>query len=211
MGALMSSLDHSEQLLPDFDGLANLFVQAGAFCSPAEFHGSLCGHLAAGGRYEPTTWLAAATELMEITEVRDESLVSALQSIYQVSLEQLSNGRFEFSLLVPEDEAPMSVRAEALGQWCHGFLSSYGIAGGGVEGQLSEDALDAIQDMVQISQIAAESGEDEGEEADFVEVFEYVRMSAMLIFSECNTDSVGANGEDQSELEQNPPAGKLLH
>ena len=210
MGVLMSSHDHSGKLLPDIEGLANLFVQAGAFCSPAEFHGSLCGHLSAGGRYEISNWLTVSAELMEITEIKDESLISALQLLYQVSLEQLSNGSFEFSLLVPDDEAPMSSRAEALGQWCHGFLSSYGIAGGRGEGLLSEDALDAIQDMVQISQIAADSDGDEEDEADFVEVFEYVRMSAMLIFSECNTDS-DVKGDGQSELEQNSPAGKLLH
>ena len=200
----MLSKDSSEQSLPEFDKLANLFVQAGAFCSPAEFHGTLCGHLAAGGRYDPANWLLAAAEMMEIAVVSEQELSASLQALYQASLQQLGGSNFEFALLLPEDETPMSQRAKALGEWCHGFLGGYGMAGGSVEGKLSDDALDAMQDMVQISQIAAEQGDDPeagGEEADFFEVYEYVRMSAMLIFSECN----------QPVAAQSAPAGEPLH
>ncbi len=94
----------------------------------------------------------------------------------------------------------MSQRTEALGLWCHGFLSGYSMAGGGVEGKLSAEAADAFRDLLQVSQIASDAEED-GSEADFFEVYEYVRMSGMLIFSECNL----------AEVPKAAPPGESLH
>ncbi len=196
----MLNKDSSDNSLPDFDSLANQFLQAGALGSPAELHGCLCGHLAAGGRFEGTDWLVSAATMLELGSIEQEELAAALQRLYQVSLGQLSGGDFDFVLLMPDEDAAMTQRAEALGQWCQGFISGYGMAGGSVDG-LGEDARDALQDMVQISQIAIDQEEDDGDEADFTEVYEYVRMSSLLIYSECNAPAP----------EQGAPADAPLH
>lgn len=195
----MLSEDSVEKALPDFDTLANELVRAGGFGSPSELHGCLCGHLAAGDRYEPASWLSTAAEILEISELSDQGLAESLHRLYQVSLEQLTSGDFSFSLLMPDDETAMAQRSEALGLWCHGFLSGYSIAGG-VEDKLSEDARDAFRDMVQVAQIALDS-DDDGNEADFVEVYEYIRMSGLLIFAECN----------EPALSESVPPGESLH
>ncbi len=57
----------------------------------------------------------------------------------------------------------------------------------GEQGQnLSTDAQDGLRDLVQIAQIESEGGAEE-DESLLMEVEEYVRMAAMLLFSECNS------------------------
>ncbi len=197
----MLTKDLSEQGLPDFDALASLFVRQGAFCSPAELHGSLCGHLAAGQRYAAAAWLQAAAQMMDVAALDEDTLVTELTALYPLSLGQLSGANFEFSLLLPDDEAPMPQRTEALGLWCHGFITGYAMAGGTMEGHLSADARETLQDLVQIAQVAADAEGNESDEVDFVEVCEYVRVSVLLVFSECN-DTVAEPGV---------PAGEPLH
>lgn len=188
--------------LPEFDTLADQFVQQGAFCSPAELHGSLCGQLAAGGRYGSSDeWLQAAVGLMDIGELTDAPLIDGLTAMYEISLEQLTSGEFGFALLLPDDDTPINLRAEALGQWCEGFLAGYAMGGGKTDGGLSDEARETLRDLITISQIATDTDEEESSEGDFTEVFEYVRMSAMLIFAECNG----------VPMDQGAPPGAKLH
>lgn len=188
--------------LPEFDLLANQFLQQGAFCSPAELHGSLCGQLAAGGRYEDEAeWLQAATGLMDVGELTDPAVIESLTLIYQITQGQMTSGDFSFDLLLPDEEAPVNTRAESLGHWCEGFLAGYAMAGGKVEQDLSAEAKETLRDLITISQIASDTDEEDSDEADFTEVFEYVRMSALLIFAECN----GA------PVETSVPPGEQIH
>lgn len=188
--------------LPAFDTLANQFLQQGAFCSPAELHGSLCGQLAAGGGFEEDAeWLQAASALMDVGELTDHDLVRSLLDVYAVSHEQLTGSDFSFELLMPDDDVAMNQRAEALGQWCEGFLAGYAMGGGKVDGNMSAEAKETLRDLITISQIATDSDEEGGDEGDFAEVYEYVRMSAMLIYAECNGVPV----------ESSVPPGEQLH
>lgn len=188
--------------LPQFDTVANQFLQQGAYCSPAELHGNLCGQLAAGGRYEDETeWLQAACGLMDVGEFTDPELIKSLVEIFEISSEQLSGSDFTFDLLMPDDDTVMNERAESLGNWCEGFLAGYAMAGGKVEGDLSDEAKETLRDLITISQIAADTDEEDSNEADFAEVYEYVRMSTLLIYAECNTVMA----------EESVPPGEQIH
>ena len=50
--------------------------------------------------------------------------------------------------------------------------------------EFTEDALTALKDIQQISQVDTEIDEEEDGEAAYFEVLEYVRMAALLIFTE---------------------------
>lgn len=180
------SNDQSDSELPGFDDLANDFVEQGAFGSPSELHGLLCGQLGAGGRYSEPAWLNQCLELIGATEAPSEEMREDLLQMYRASLLQLEGSSFDFTLLLPEENVTVSQRAQALGQWCHGFLSGFTLGGGRIDQGLSEDARDAMTDFAQIAQIAEDDDATEENEADYFEVYEYVRMAALLVFSECN-------------------------
>ena len=116
-----------------------------------------------------------------------ETTKLGLIGLYQLTQQQFEASDFGFELLLPDDDQMLAQRAEALGSWCSGFLSGFGLATGKRGEKLSAEAQDGLRDLAQIAQIAADSDVDSDEdEADLMEVQEYVRMAAMLMFNECN-------------------------
>jgi len=164
-----------------FDDLCNLLAPLGTINSPAELHGLLCGKLSGGAELNETYWLLEAVEFLDFTQAPDERVRIALSQLYQVSLQQLRDG-FGLQLILPDDETELSQRTATLGQWCYGFLTGFGSAGV-ANRELGEEAEDGLRDLAAIAHIAVEDG-DESDEADFMEVTEYVRMLAASLFME---------------------------
>lgn len=179
--------EQSAAELPDFDVVANLLIEEGVLAvSPAEVHGLLAGQVAAGARFDADTLLRVVSELMDISAPTRETTKLGLIGLYQCTLTQFESPDFNFELLLPDDDELLAQRAEALGSWCSGFLSGFGLHSG-CQPELSTEAQEGIRDLAHIAQIAADSDVDsEEDEADLMEVQEYVRMAALLIFSECN-------------------------
>ncbi|WP_409524587.1 UPF0149 family protein [Nitrincola sp. MINF-07-Sa-05] len=175
--------------LPDFDTLANNLIEEGVLTvSPSELHGILAGHLAAGARFDPDTLLRVVAELMDLDILSGEKIKLILLELYQITLAQLQSTEFSLQLLMPDDVHQLEQRADALGDWCSGFLSGFGLYAAR-HAQLSEEVTETLHDLAQIAQIAAESeAAGDEDEADLMEVYEYVRMAALLVFTECNPE-----------------------
>ncbi|MEH6563967.1 MAG: UPF0149 family protein [Halopseudomonas sp.] len=171
----------------DYDRYAQLCSEVGAVVRPAELHGHLTGRLAAGARLDHTTWLTVAQELLDGTSTLAEAGKVALIQLYDASLAELTGSGFDLTLVLPDDSATVDHRTEALGEWCEGFLAGFGL----VErsGELSEEADSVLRDFVAISQVQTDLDESEANEVDFMEVMEYVRMAALMVFSECQPAS----------------------
>ncbi|MDH3561200.1 MAG: UPF0149 family protein, partial [Gammaproteobacteria bacterium] len=83
------------------------------------------------------------------------------------------------------DDIPLALRSKALGQWCQGFL--YGLALGGVpeEGGQPGNVQEIMRDFYEISQASFDhDSDDETDEAAYIEIVEYVRMSVLLCHEE---------------------------
>tara|TARA_R110002095_G_scaffold90207_2_gene78688 strand:- start:3641 stop:4396 length:756 start_codon:yes stop_codon:yes gene_type:complete len=183
------SFNVSQQAIPeqvDFDQLADLFVQQSALHSPSELHGYLCGQLAAGARLSLESWFQAAQQQIGIEDAPSAALRASLSVLYQVTLAQLEQAGFDLQPLIPDEDSALAQRAETLGLWCHGFLCGYALANGRAADKLGDDARDGLQDLSQIAQIAVDEPDGEESESNFMEIHEYVRMVALLVFSECN-------------------------
>lgn len=157
-------------------------LQLGADAS--ELHGSLCGFLAGGGTLGRQPLLAALEFEGEGTAVssQDQALLDRLA---RQTRGELSDPELGFEPLLPADDRPLPERAEALVEWCRGFLGGFGLAGAGAHAQLSDEAQEILRDLTTIAGSAFELG-DEGEDEDaLIEVHEFVRMGAMLLFTEC--------------------------
>ena len=165
----------------NFDDLCNLLAPLGTINSPAELHGLLCGKLSGGAELSEIHWLLDAVEFLDFTQAPDETVRAALTRLYHSSLQQLRDG-FGLYLLLPDDDADLSQRTATLGQWCYGFLTGFG----SVEAKdrvLSEESEDGLRDLAAIAHIQVEDG-DESDEADYMEVTEYVRQVAASLFLE---------------------------
>ncbi|GAB0153327.1 MULTISPECIES: UPF0149 family protein [Marinobacterium] len=174
--------------LPDFDTLADLLVEEGLLTlSPAELHGLLCGQVAAGARFDPVTLFARIGELLDLEPFSRELTRTGIMQLYLATLQQLQAPDFSFELVLPDDDQPLAGRADALGLWCSGFLSGFGLQERKGSQGLSIEGQETLRDLAQIVQITtAADAEAEEDENDLMEVQEYVRMAALLVFSECN-------------------------
>ncbi len=169
--------------------LPPLLTQAGALNGIAELQGVLCGYLSGGLRFADHDWVNLAKEALDLAEDPGHDLNDALVALYHQSLKQLMRDDFGFVLLLPADEADLSLRSEALGEWCQGFLVGIGHTGLGQQDSLDEEVLEMLSDLVAISQIdISEMSEDL--ESDYFAVAEYVRMSAIKLFMEFNSKDV---------------------
>jgi len=174
--------------LPDFDTLADLLVEEGAFTlSPSELHGLLSGQVAAGARFDPDSLFARLVELLDLQPFRQDATRTRIMQLYLATLQQLQAPDFCFELVLPDDDQPLAVRADALGIWCGGFLSGFGLQELKGGQALSVEGQETLRDLAQIVQISTAADADaEDDENDLMEVQEYVRMAALLVFSECN-------------------------
>jgi uncharacterized protein len=169
-----------------FDDFCTLLAPLGTINSPAELHGLLCGKLSGGATLTETAWLLDAVEFLDFTQAPNEHVRLALTQLYQASIEQLRDG-FGLKLLLPEDDTEFSQRTASLGQWCYGFLTGFGSAGksGRV---MTAEAEEGLRDLAAIAHVAVEDSEGDADEADYMEVSEYVRMLAASLYLEYAAD-----------------------
>lgn len=104
--------------------------------------------------------------------------------LYGYTIDELEDNQLNFMPLLPDDEDPLIARLGSLAEWCSGFLAGFGTSGSRKVEDFNEEVLDALRDIQQISQVDSEIEEEEEGEAAYFEVLEYVRMAALMIFTE---------------------------
>lgn len=179
----------------DFSALAEALSHAGALGEVAELHGQLCGLACLLGTEAAGPWVAETlNDCQGGAEARD-SAAQALQAVAAKTLEALDSGDMSLALLLPDDDAPMDVRAGELGAWCQGFM--HGLSRGAPRPESLESGVtgEIVRDFSEISR--AELGADESlEEAEnaYAELVEFVRVSAQLVFEELHGERSAERG-----------------
>ena len=152
-----------------------------ALATPAsELHGGLCGWLAGGGA-NVREWPA---RVMVDDTLPTPAEDSALDRLRVASAAQLADRSFEFSLLLPDAEAPLVERSGALFEWCRGFLGAFGLASG-ASPKLSEEAQEALGDIARLAAAQPQDDGDEEDEAALAEIEEFVRVATLLLHGDC--------------------------
>ncbi len=166
--------------LPPIADVALAAQRAGLGMDPSELHGGLCGWLAGGGA-NVAHWPAHVLADDALPTPEPES---ALDELRLASAAQLEDRGFAFELLLPDVEDGLTARAEALFDWCRGFLGGFGLAAGATP-PLSEEANEALHDLARLAQAAPESSDDDEDEDALAEIEEFVRVAALLLHGDC--------------------------
>lgn len=177
-----------------YNAFATLLSTSGHPVSPAELHGLLLGRSCAGAGFEADSWLVDAAELLE-GEPQD-NVRNALIGLQEMVKGELTSDDMTVVLLLPSDDAPLTERAIALGQWCQGFLAGFGLTYRA--NALSAEATEVLQDLAAIAQVQDALEESDDGESDYMEVMEYLRVAPLLLFTEINKPA-------------EPPAKPSLH
>lgn len=151
----------------------------------SECHGSLCGVLCAP-EADAEAWLAAALDGIDPTAGGVRELRFDLLALAAEMRQQLRAGDMAFSPLLPDDDEPLVDRAGALGEWCEGFLFGVGNARIGDFDRLPPAVQEVIRDLIEIARVGVPSDGDEGDEAAYTELVEYLRAGVQLVYDELN-------------------------
>lgn len=165
----------------DWNATSERLADVSTWIRPAELHGLLCGSACAGGDLDDRAWLqrirehagpelAAAAEAEHLIWFRNRALVN------------LGDAELRFDLLLPEADAALPERLDALAAWCSGFLSGFGLAGGRAE-TLDADGASGLVDLAAIADLDAHSSESDAEES-YAELVEYVRVAVLLMLQQ---------------------------
>ncbi len=165
----------------DYAACREALEWAEADVTAAELHGTLCALLCT----RPDPHVAEWVREIVVTEhpPQGSAWAGALCDAGECARESFTRGGFDLELLLPDDDAPLAERSEALSDWCTGFLYGLGLAGGGLTASLSDDAREVVSDLTEFTRIDAEENSEDAERA-YSEVVEYVRMGVLLIYEE---------------------------
>lgn len=167
----------------NYDRLAEMFDQFDMTPSAAEVQGMLTGLIATGTKADSDELITLMTDLAYDGNTMPSELVKLIRQQAQEIQVALGDGDLGYQLLLPDDTAPLRDRLQALGGWVQSFLVGFGVNQASVA-TASGDLREALDDMIEIAKL--DFDDDEGEEAEraYYEVAEYLRISAMMCFTE---------------------------
>lgn len=151
---------------------------------PSDLHGSLTGYLCAGGVASARDWLAALQLQLDDAETVAAAKSVPLQQLFGECRAWLADPDQRFEPLLPAADTPVDVRADALVEWCRGFLGGIGLAGAAQAGGLSADGAEILRDFGTIAASNFEYADSEEDESALAEVIEFIRVGVLLLHAE---------------------------
>jgi uncharacterized protein YgfB (UPF0149 family) len=108
-----------------------------------------------------------------------------LRSLYADTIRTLRGDQMEFTPLLPGDDASMKDRADALAEWCQGFLYGLGTGSRLPQNRLPGNIDEVLRDFTELSRAEGVDGESaEEEEEAYSDLVEYVRVGVQLVHDE---------------------------
>jgi hypothetical protein len=163
--------------------LGEMLARAQLGVGASDLHGSLTGYVCGGGSAGARGWLDA----LELKPEAQSSLPDvALTRLYEDCVAWFEDPELRFEPLLPETDASLDARADALVEWCRGFLGGLGLAGVTARQELSADANEILRDLGTIAASHFEYADAEEDENALAEVIEFIRVGVLLLHAELN-------------------------
>lgn len=180
----------------DFKLIETQLKNSGTGVSAAEAQGIATGMLCIDGAGTAGDWLS---EILADGKPTEEA-IAVLTELFEFTRAGLMNEDYCFELLLPDDEDNLPDRAEALCDWCQGFL--FGIGYGRSDRQKSDgerskmtdwpgETGEILKDIVEFTKmdLNREAALSEEDAAAFVEIYEYLKVVVFLIRNEFTGNS----------------------
>ena len=164
---------------PTYEEIADTIALREEVVSAAEMHGLFCGMHCAKPELDTQTCLKLVFGNQEDPLGDDDR--ELLTMLCESARAGLNSPDFSFCLFLPDEDEGLSERAQALGEWCQGFL--YGVGSQAESASWYGECEEILRHLVDIAQLDADADGEEDEVA-FMELSEFVRMSVQLIYSE---------------------------
>ncbi|MCC4225584.1 YecA family protein [Vibrio campbellii] len=176
----------SEIILPEYQSIAAELKSASLAVTPAELHGLLVGMLSGGLAINDQTWQPILFDYTNEGMGWPSSALGLAQSVFQVTVNELTGTSMELSLLLPDEagEEGLFALADGVSDFVNHFISGMGLAGIAID-KASDDAKEALTDLEEIAKLGIDEDDDLGEQALLLEqVIEHVKACVLTIHAE---------------------------
>ena len=152
--------------------------------TPSQLAGMIHGLLGHGFVVETERWKQHMSEFLASGEPLPEPALEGLEQLIAFSQKDYQADSFSIDLIRPEDDYPLEQRASAIGDWCQGYLTGYGLVKNTNAKELEGEAKEALQDISEIARIDFEGVDSEDNEMEkaFMTVCEHIKMSGLILF-----------------------------
>ncbi len=191
----MTNISSNDNKL-DFASVQAIITSENVKVHASEAHGVLTGLVCAGFTFEDQSYVALLDDMLDFTTQNNEDFPKAVKAVIKQMFSELwtdiLDDAYTFQLMVPDDDDSLVERGNALGHWVQGFNLGFGIQQKD-NAVSSSEVKEVITDFAEIANLSNELEEDEDTEQAFFEISEYVRISALLCFSELGTLPTGTS------------------
>jgi len=165
----------------------------------SEIHGVLTGLICAGFIFEDQGYVAMLNDLFNNGEGFPARVKTTVKQMFNELWTDILDDTYTFQLMLPDDDDSIVERGHALGSWVQGFNLGFGLQQKDTP-VASAEIKEVLIDFAEIANLSDEMEEDEDTEQAYFEISEYVRISALLCFSELGSlpSKSGGNGQDNS-------------
>ncbi len=164
-----------------YQELQHKLTTANASADAAEVHGVICGIIASNQEL-PVYWFEELFDQAEEGDLLVADCRTEVEGLYANTVRQMENADMAMQLLLPDDETSLAARAQAVSQWCQGFLYGFGLSGDAFEQKLSDEAREALEDIASFTRMDIDGIEESEDEEDaLIEITEFLRVASMLI------------------------------
>lgn len=161
----------------------------------SEFHGVLTGLVCAGYTFEEHSYLGMLNDLFNNGEVFPSAVKVIIKQMYSELWSDILDDDYAFQLMLPDDDESIVERGHALGSWVQGFNLGFGLQQKNSP-VTSSEVKEVLTDFSEIANLSDEMEEDEDTEQAYFEISEYVRISALLCFTELGSSPTAVDDKN---------------
>jgi len=178
--------------LGDFDLIQDALEQLDAETGAAEAHGIASGMLCVSLDTHVGAWVNALFEGESERLPNTDELNPMVLDLFKHTAEFLHADQFEFDLLLPDEDDALEIQAQALGEWCQGFLYGLGCSGLSEQDKLGEESQSILKDLSEIAKLDPQANaQDESDAEALCELHEYVRVAVQIVMMEIQLEKSG--------------------
>lgn len=161
----------------------------------SEIHGVLTGLVCAGFTFEEQNYIGMLNDLFNNGEIFPEPVKAVIKQMYSELWADILDDDYAFQLMLPDDDDSIVERGHGLSNWVQGFNLGFGLQQKNSP-VTSSEVKEVLTDFAEIANLSDEMEEDEDTEQAYFEISEYVRISALLCFTELGSSP--ATGDNKN-------------
>jgi len=184
----------TDQTTLDFATVQAVLTSESVKMHASEVHGVITGLVSAGYIFEDSDYLVVINDMLNNGDGLPNAVKLTIKSMFSDIWKNILDDSYSFQMMLPDDDDTIMERANGLGHWVQGFNLGFGLQQKN-KAKLSEDVQEVLNDFVDIANLSDDMEEDEDTEQAYYEIAEYVRISALLCFTELGVPPESNNKE----------------